>query len=266
MLRLISAAVLIPIVWVTIRHAPNGVFCILVALGIGVGSWEMYRMLRHRGARPFPWLGIAGGLAVMWTFVGRAPHFETALPLIAVTVVSIIVAMWRRSNPSQMLDSVMNTLFPMVFVGLALSYLVGLRRSPGNDGADLLFLLFVCVILADTAAFYGGSRLGRRRMAPRISPKKSWEGAVFGMMGSIGGGLLAHFWFFQRLPLVHAVALGFLLGLAAILGDLAESLVKRASGVKDSSSLIPGHGGLLDRADSLLLSAPLLYYYYRVFL
>jgi phosphatidate cytidylyltransferase len=265
MLRLISAGILAPILWLTIRHAPEGVFCGLVGAGIVTGCWELFRMLRARGARPFPWLGIAGSLAIAWSFVGRPPHYETALPLIAVTVLATIIAIWRRSDPSRMLDAVTNTLFPMVFVGLALSYLIGLRRMPGEDGSDLLLLLFLCVIFADTAAYYGGSSLGRSRMAPRISPNKSWEGAVFGMAGSIGAGLLAHFWFFQRLPLGHAITLGVLLALAAILGDLAESLIKRASGVKDSSSLIPGHGGLLDRADSVLFSAPVLYYYYRIF-
>jgi phosphatidate cytidylyltransferase len=258
MLRLISAGVLAPILWL-------GVFCGLVGLAIATGCWELFRMLRARGARPFPWLGIAGSLAIAWSFVGLQPLYETALPLIAVTVLATIIAIWRRSDPSQMLDAVTNTLFPMVFVGLALSYLIGLRRVPGEDGSDLLLLLFLCVILADTAAYYGGSNLGRRRMAPRISPNKSWEGAIFGMAGSIAGGLFAHHWFFQRLPLAHALALGVVLGLAAILGDLSESLIKRASGVKDSSSLIPGHGGLLDRADSLLFAAPVLYYYYRVF-
>ena len=106
-------------------------------------------------------------------------------------------------------------------------------------------------------------------MSPRaraISPNKSWEGAIGGLAGSLLGALLGHFWFFQELPLHHAIILGLLLGCAAILGDLVESMVKRAARMKDSSSLIPGHGGVLDRIDSLLLASPVLYYYYRVFL
>jgi phosphatidate cytidylyltransferase len=130
----------------------------------------------------------------------------------------------------------------------------------------LLLLVLVCVIFTDVAAYYVGSNLGRHALAPRLSPKKSWEGAVGGLLASVGGAVLAHLWFFQRLPLGHAIALGLILGVAAIMGDLAESLVKRAAGVKDSSSLIPGHGGLLDRADSLLFAGPLLYYYYLWFL
>jgi phosphatidate cytidylyltransferase len=266
MLRLVSAAVLAPILWATIKLAPASVFCLLVAVAIGIGCWELCRMLDRRGARSFPWLAVAAALAVAWSFTGHEPRFETVLPIVALTTLSMVLAMWRRDDPAEMLGATMGTLFPVVFVGLTLSYLIRLRGMPGEDGADLLILLFICVIFADTAAFYGGSNLGRRRMAPRISPNKSWEGALCGLAGSMGGGLLAHVWFFQRLPIHHALILGVVLGLAGIFGDLAESLVKRAAGVKDSSSLIPGHGGLLDRADSLLFAAPILYYYYWGFL
>jgi phosphatidate cytidylyltransferase len=99
-----------------------------------------------------------------------------------------------------------------------------------------------------------------------LSPKKTWEGALGGVAASVGGALLAHVWFYQRLPIPHAIVLGILLGVAGILGDLAESMVKRAAGVKDSARTLPGHGGFLDRTDSLLFSAPVLYYYSMRFL
>jgi phosphatidate cytidylyltransferase len=149
---------------------------------------------------------------------------------------------------------------------MTLGYLPRMRAIPGEDGADLLLLVLVCVICTDVAAYYVGSNFGKHRMAPRLSPKKSWEGAAGGLLASVGVAVLANFWFFQRLPLGHAIAIGLILGVVAILGDLSESLVKRAAGVKDSSSLIPGHGGLLDRVDSLLFAGPVLYYYYMAFL
>lgn len=266
MLRLISAAVLAPILWVTIKLAPAWVFFALVLLVVTGGILELFRMMRPCGAKPFHWLGLAGAWAVVWAFIDVAPRFGPVAPLIGVTLVALAASMWRRENPREMLDATMGTLFPVVFVGLTMAYLIGLRRLPGEDGPDVVLFLFVCVIFADTAAYYVGSWLGKRRMAPRISPKKSWEGAVAGMLGSLGGALLAHIWFYQRLPLEHALLLGLLLGLAAIMGDLAESLVKRACNVKDSSSLIPGHGGLLDRTDSVLFAGPILYYYYLTFL
>jgi phosphatidate cytidylyltransferase len=124
----------------------------------------------------------------------------------------------------------------------------------------------LCVTLSDTGAYYAGSAFGSHRMAPVISPKKSWEGVAGGVIGSLIGALLGHFWFFQRLPLAHALALGVVLCAAGILGDLGESMLKRTAGVKDSSALLPGHGGVLDRVDSLLVAAPVLYYYWMVFL
>jgi phosphatidate cytidylyltransferase len=266
MLRLISAAILAPLLWASVKLAPPGVFCGLMFVAVGVGCWEMYRLLGSCGAKGFPWLGLPASWTVLWTFTDVAPRFPATAPIAAVTIAAAVLAMWRRDEPREMLDSTLKTLFPVLFVGLALGHTIGLRRVPGGEGSDLLILLFICVMFADTAAFYGGTTLGRHRMAPRISPKKSWEGAAFGLAGSVGGALLGHLWFYEQLPLAHTLVLGLVLGVAAILGDLAQSMVKRAAEAKDCSRLIPGHGGLLDRADSLVFSAPILYYYFHVFL
>jgi phosphatidate cytidylyltransferase len=211
-------------------------------------------------------LGLVAGLAVVWSFLDVAPRFGPELPLVWLVLTAIVLAMWRRAEPREMLESSTYTVCPVLFVGLGLAFLAGLRSMPGEDGEDLLMLLFGCIILADTAAYYVGSWIGKRRLAPLLSPNKSWEGALAGLAASMLGALIAQSWFYQRLPLAHALTLGVLLGLAAIVGDLAESTLKRAVGVKDASRLLPGHGGLLDRTDSLLFAGPLLYYYYRWFL
>jgi phosphatidate cytidylyltransferase len=130
----------------------------------------------------------------------------------------------------------------------------------------MLILAMVAVYVGDIFALYGGRAFGRHRLAPVISPKKTWEGAIAGLVGSVAGSLLAPLWFARALPVRHAVALGLLLGTVGIAGDLAESLLKRAAEVKDSGSLLPGHGGILDRIDSLLFAAPVLYSYYVLFL
>ncbi len=260
MVRIATALVLAPSLWALIRLAPPAMFFSVALALIGVASWECYGMLEAGGARPFKWVGLVCAIAVAASFVG---WFEIELPLLFGGATTLGLTLWTRDRPEEMLDAALHTLFPVLFVGLSFGFLVGLRRMPGEDGTDLLLLLFLCVILADTAAFYVGRSFGRHRLAPRLSPKKSWEGAISGLVASALGGLLAHAWFYQRLPLGHALALGVILGLAAIAGDLAESMVKRAAQVKDSSRLLPGHGGLLDRTDSLLLSGPLLYYYYR---
>jgi phosphatidate cytidylyltransferase len=266
MLRIASAALMASIVWMALKLAPVWVFYALAFVMILGACWELYRMLERCGARPFHWLGLLATAAMLWSLLEQAPRFEPCLPLISIAVLAVVMAIWRREDPTQMLRAALHTVFPVVFVGLALGYLIKIRGIPGEDGSDLILLLLICVIFADTAAFYVGSGIGKHRLAPRLSPKKSWEGAIGGLVGSTVGAILAHIWFYQRLPLSHAIALGLVLGAAAILGDLAESLVKRAAGVKDSSNLIPGHGGLLDRADSLLFAGPILYHYYMVFL
>ncbi len=266
MKRILTAVVLMAVLWIVIKRTPPAVFFVLVAVGIAVAAWECYRMLEARGDRPFAALGIAASVAVAWSFLGAPPSFDAALPLAAGTVLAFVAAMSRRGEPEGMLRSATSTLLPLLLVGLGLGFLVGLRALPGDDGTDPLVLLLVCVICSDTAAYYVGTAFGRRRLAPTLSPRKTWEGAIGGVAASVGGAIVAHFWFYQRLSLPHALALGVLIAVAGIGGDLAESTIKRAAGVKDSSDLLPGHGGLLDRADSLLLAGPVLYYYYRAFL
>jgi phosphatidate cytidylyltransferase len=266
MRRILTAAVLLPLFWILVKWAPPWVFYTVAFVAVGRASWECLVLIGCTPACPYKSLGIAGSLAVLATFLGLGPSLPAILPVFLVVVFAMCVSMWARDDPAAMLGSVLGTLFPVIFVGVALSYTVALRAIPGEDGEDLLMLLLACVIAADTAAYYVGSTIGRRRLAPRVSPKKSWEGAVGGVVASVGAALLAHVWFYQRLPLIHAVILGLLLAVASILGDLSESVVKRAAGAKDASNLLPGHGGLLDRADSLLLAGPVLYHYWALVL
>src|SRR5262249_1797475 len=122
--------------------------------------------------------------------------------------------------------------------------------------------LFFVVWSSDTAAYYIGSSLGRKALAPRVSPKKTVEGAVGGVLGALAAAFIARVWFINRLSVADCVILGLALGGIGILGDLFESMLKRGAGMKDSAALVPGHGGILDRVDSLLYAGPVLYYYY----
>jgi len=266
MLRILTAIVLLPVLWATIKLAPPSVFSIVALTTIGIACWEGLQMFEVNGGRPFKGLGLLAGLAVVWSFLELSPTFGPELPLAVLLPLTVLLAMGRRGDPASMLQSTLGTVFPVLLVGLGLAFVAGLRSMPGEDGEDLLMLLFLCVFLADIAAFYVGSTIGKRRLAPLLSPKKSWEGALAGVTGSMVGALVAQAWFYQRLTLIHALIIGALLGAAAILGDLAESMLKRSAGVKDSSKLVPGHGGMLDRTDSLLFAGPLLFYYYRWFL
>jgi len=114
---------------------------------------------------------------------------------------------------------------------------------------------------ADMAAYYGGTLFGSHKLAPAISPGKTWEGAIAGMMISLLAAALAHFWFFRELPFKLALPLAYLMNFLGVVGDLAESALKRGAGTKDTANILPGHGGLLDRMDSLLFNAPVIYYF-----
>jgi phosphatidate cytidylyltransferase len=266
MRRILTAAVLVPVLLAVIKLAPPWAFNAVFAVGIALGALEAYRMLQQDGRRPFVILGVLATLAIAWSFGGLPPQVPARFPLVGLVGLTWLAALALRPDPRAMFAAVSDALVPVIAVGLPLSFLVALRAVSDPLGEDLLLLLIVAVAFGDTAAFYVGSRFGRRRLAPSVSPKKSWEGALGGIAGALGGALLASFWFYQRLPVGHAVVLGVLLGALGILGDLSESMLKRAVGAKDASRLLPGHGGLLDRMDSLLLSAPALYGYWYAFL
>ena len=266
MKRLLTAALLIPIAWYLCKRAPFWLFLLAMAVVISVAVWEAFGLTAMRGARPFRVVGLVACWALAWSFSGSTPRLDPIDPLAALLMVVPLAAMLLRPDPAAMLEAIQATLLPVVTVGLGLAYSVALRAIPGENGSDLMVLGLLCVTLSDTGAYYVGSALGKRRLAPSISPKKSWEGAAGGWVGAMIGAALAHFWFFQRLTVVHAVVIGTLMCAAGIVGDLTESLLKRTAGAKDSSGLLPGHGGLLDRVDSLIIAAPVLYYYWRALL
>jgi phosphatidate cytidylyltransferase len=261
MTRILTAAGLLPVLWLLVKRAPAWTFHVIAGIVLVVALGECYALLEARGARPFKRLGAVAALGVASSFAIGPAGPGPALPLALLVLGAASLGMALRDEPAAMLDAAAATAFPVLLVGLPFGHLMGLRAFSGDDGSDLVLLLFVCVMASDTAALYVGGWLGRHRLAPVVSPQKSWEGAVGGLAASVGGALLAHAWFFQRLPVRHAVVLGVLLAVLGVLGDLAESVLKRAAGVKDSSRLLPGHGGFLDRTDSLLFTAPVLYYY-----
>jgi phosphatidate cytidylyltransferase len=154
-------------------------------------------------------------------------------------------------------------LLGFLYIPLLLSHLVLLREVP--LGVQWIFLLLVIVMAGDTAAFYVGSSLGKRKLYPLVSPNKSIEGMFGGLAGSVAGAFLARATFFPQLTPADCVATALLVGLLGQLGDLFESLLKRSCGVKDSGTIFPGHGGMLDRLDSVLFAAPTLYIYVKYF-
>jgi phosphatidate cytidylyltransferase len=158
------------------------------------------------------------------------------------------------------------TLLGVLYVVLLGGHLVSVRTGfPHARAAHLLCFFFLVIMGSDTGAYYTGRMLGRRKLAPKISPGKTWEGAVGGMLASLLMAVLAHYWFFRELPLKWALPLAAVMNVLGVLGDLTESALKRSAGAKDAAQILPGHGGLLDRLDSLLFNAPVIYYFGRFY-
>lgn len=150
-----------------------------------------------------------------------------------------------------------------MYVGMLGGSIIRLRND-FPDGPKLIFFLAFVVWLGDAGAYYTGKNFGKHKMAPHISPKKTVEGGIGGIVTSIIAALVIHFTFFKTFPLMHAIIAGVLLSIAGMIGDLAESMWKRSAAVKDSGTLIPGHGGFLDRFDSIFFTAPILYCYWTL--
>lgn len=236
-----------------------------LAVLAGVAAWEYVRMFRAAGHRPFYVPATVGAAAFPILVYGTG--LQTAWIVTPVLVMAVTAYGLRRLAPEDgPVTAAALTLLGAFYVGGLLSFAVPFRTelAEGRPTGTVLFFLPVAVTwLTDTAAFFGGKGFGRRPLAPRVSPNKTVAGAVAAVVAGAAGSLVYGVWILGRvdtgLTPVSALLLGLLVGGAAVLGDLVESVMKRECGVKDASGLLPGHGGLLDRMDSLLWAFPVTY-------
>ena len=177
-------------------------------------------------------------------------------------LVLALLSLWRVNDPARRFRGLAEGVLGLCYIGYAMGCLWLLRMETAH-GAAWLFLVLGATWAGDSAAFFVGSRFGRRRFCPDLSPNKTWAGAVGGLAGSLAGGLLSLPLFAGEVSAGFIAATSLAVGLSGQLGDLFESLWKRAKGVKDSGNLIPGHGGILDRIDSLLIGIPIGYHIVR---
>lgn len=279
--RLTSSVVLWSVV-VAALFAPNPLVAGTCFVGIlmllaGTGLAEFYGLVRQRGLVCFRGWGLLAGLLLIGSsFVylsgltgapklpSKANDFETGILVIFV----LGLCLWQfvaRSNVSGML-AISTTLFGLMYVPWLLNFVQKINFFPGVDGRLYLIYFLVVTKFSDTGAYAVGSLLGRHKMVPRISPGKTWEGFSGAVLFSVGASLLIAHLAGERLAgmhTLHAVVLGLVLAVGAVIGDLIESLFKREVGVKDSGHFFPGIGGILDLLDSILFNAPLMYLYLR---
>ncbi|HBL15365.1 MAG TPA: phosphatidate cytidylyltransferase [Elusimicrobia bacterium] len=258
--RVLTAAVGIPVFLYLIEL--GGIPFIALSVGLAVLALHEYATVLHMGGRGVQRVltVLAGALACLSVALsGRAFPGEglTGLALTAI-VASVVLRELLRKEHS--LDRAALTLFGTFFIGWTLGHLVLIRDSSA-DGKLLTFMLFSAVWGCDILAYTVGLTVGRRRLAEVISPKKSWEGTVGGLLGAVAVVWIFRTLWMPELALWKTWTLALLIGVVGQLSDLSQSLVKRASGVKDSGGILPGHGGVFDRMDSFFLLAPLYHYF-----
>lgn len=258
--RVGTALVALPLILAAVFLGPPWLTVALVAAALVVGLFEFFSLLRARGIRPMRRIGLVLAVALFVSVVWPA---WLPVPLAPVGVLLLLgFALWRGTD-LEAVSAAAATLLGAVYLGALGGTIAALRFLPsGAEGSWGIVLLLVIVILSDTFAFFFGHALGRHRLAPTLSPGKSVEGAIAGLAGGVLGALAVRAVGLPSLPVVHAALLGAAVAAMGIVGDLDESLLKRWAGVKDSGTLFPGHGGMLDRLDSLLFGAPVLYYYF----
>lgn len=250
--RVLSAAALLAIVAAPAFLGGLPFFALIALIG-ALAVWEYARLLhQENGAVILP---LAIPLALL--FIGQAQwadNFPIELALTLAVLSSLIGSLWRKS--AKPVNDWALTLAGALYLGWLLGLWIRLRSA--ENGLEWLLLAACPVWAADVAAYFAGRAFGRHPFWPRHSPKKTWEGYLAGIAGAVLVAGLIGAWLLQ-IGLLESMALGLLIGAIAPLGDLAESMIKRQAGAKDSSHLIPGHGGVLDRIDSLLIAAPLVY-------
>jgi phosphatidate cytidylyltransferase len=267
--RIASSIVLIPVfVWVT-TGAPAWVFQLLVVAASAVACRELARMFERTGRPIATWLTVGVGAALTASFAtslytglgidGHAVRWMPTPELALLVGVGLICSapLWSSGRP--LVESTANTLFGAIYIGWLLGYAIWLQGRA--DGPQLVLFLVGVTWAGESAAYLVGSSVGRHRLAPVLSPGKTVEGAIAQVIVSIAAALALGFWLLPACGLLGAAGAGVVLGVIGQVGDLAESAIKRSIGTKDTGDLIPGHGGMLDRIDSLLFNAPALYLY-----
>ena len=268
--RLLTAAIVLPFLIASIL-VPwlKWLFVAMAIAAMALALFEFYVLAKKRDLKPDTGAGFLAALAILVISLFPADLYNIILVqliIIVLTAGTLVAATLRGAPFDKMIGSVGSTILGVLYIALLGSHLVALRMWQNQAvAADMLSFFFLVLMGADAGAYYVGRAFGKRKLAPSISPGKSWEGVVGGVAAALLMAAVAHYWFFRELPLKYALPLAVVMTVVGIFGDLAESALKRGAGAKDAASILPGHGGLLDRLDSLLFNAPLIYYFARFY-
>lgn len=268
--RILTAFIGIPIAVYVINYG-EWLFATAV-LVLTILAWhEFYTMLRNKSIKVFYSLGILTNIFILGcAWLG---NFQEIVIVLFVSTILALLKIVTSGTKFTVVDAAFS-LLGISYIGMSFAHLLLLRYTDSSlhlmtswgelsAGAAYVWLAFIGTWASDTFAFFIGSYLGKHKLCPTISPNKTIEGALGGMLGSIIAILLLGILF--KLPIIHSAIMGLLVGIAAPVGDLVQSAIKRFAGVKDSGHILPGHGGILDRFDSILFTVPVIYYYMHTF-
>ncbi|MEK7724865.1 MAG: phosphatidate cytidylyltransferase [Acidobacteriota bacterium] len=276
--RILTALVALPILIATIilpAYFPQiaelkYIFVTIAVLALGAGLFEFYSLTKKLELKADAAVGYFGAAILIVAFIFDAPSKAPDILLLSIAlfiIATLITQTFRfQVDFSKMLTGIGATLLGVFYVVFLGGFLVSIRT--GFDvflSTKLLGFFFLVIMGADAGAYFSGKFLGKHKLAPKISPNKTVEGLVGGIAASLAFAVLAHYWFFPELSLKFSLPLAGVMAVISVLGDLAESAMKRGSDTKDAANILPGHGGLLDRLDSLLFNAPILYYFARFY-
>ncbi|MBU2228506.1 MAG: phosphatidate cytidylyltransferase [Proteobacteria bacterium] len=256
--RWITGAIAVPILFGIIAYGSEIAFAVLIIAASLAGMLEYNRMAFGEGISREKIQTMAIAFVILLTAVSGDFRLLAAVMSLGVMAAMMLHLLRMREGEPDM-GPVAKMILGIMYVPLLMSHFILIRKA--EEGVLWVFFILVLAFSGDIAAYYAGKGLGRRKLLPNVSPGKTVEGIIGLIMGSIAGCLLFRQLFFPLLPVWHAVVLGLVGSVVGQLGDLCESALKRAAGVKDSGALLPGHGGILDRLDCLMFIAPFVYYY-----
>ena len=262
MKRVLTAIVAIPILIYIVMFAPVWICIGIIFVAMLLALHEYFALVDI----PVAFRVVGGGIASAACLIPVWP--EGTMILLIGSMLILMVSLFSRLGIPEAFRAVVFSFFGAAYVGGLMGFLIALRiwNKSLLSGAELLMMLFIIIWSGDSFAYFVGKSIGRHKLAPVVSPNKTWEGAFAGFLFSIVAAVICKLTFLREMSFIDAIVVGALIGVIGQIGDLCESIVKRAAKAKDSGGIIPGHGGMLDRLDSLLFGAPAMYYYISFFL